>query len=200
MSDNSSDLFCCPNCDFTTSSQNGVGIHRIKTHTFDDSSIKSVSVIRSYPEGKRFLCWICGNSIGSFPNFNRHFKNNHPNTSLLVTGFCSICKKTFPNAMAASVHCKRSHGVSKMKNSKIPPPDPNSSLILSSISEKRMFPDQPIFDESSPGGPGVLPLTPQPATQSVESTSPISDLCDFGISASVDEPHPSSHHDNSLSD
>ena len=87
-----------------------------------------------------------------------------------------------------------------MKNSKIPPPDPNSSLILSSISEKRMFPDQPIFDESSPGGPGVLPLTPQPATQSVESTSPISDLCDFGISASVDEPHPSSHHDNSLSD
>ena len=144
----SSRSFHCPDCDFSTNSQNGVVVHRIKIHPTDDSSIKSVAVVRSYPEGKKFLCSICGNTIGSFPNFNRHFKNNHPNSSLVVTGFCSVCGKKYPNAKAASVHCKVSHGVSKKKNSKIAPPDPDSTPIKSFVLEKLSNGDQVEYIDS----------------------------------------------------
>ena len=142
MSQISSKSFHCPDCNFSTDSQNGVVVHRIKIHPVNDSSIKSVSVVRSYPEGKKFLCCICGNTIGSFPNFNRHFKNNHPNTSLVVTGLCSVCGKEYPNARAASVHCKVSHGVSKKKDSKIAPPDPDSTPIKSVILDRSPSEDQ----------------------------------------------------------
>ena len=194
-------MFRCPECDCTTSCQRGIGVHRIKIHAVDDPNIKSVSVVRSYPERKRFLCCICGITIGSFPNFNRHFEKNHPNTSLLVTGFCSICKKDYPNAISASVHCKRSHGFSKKKKSKIPPPDPNSSPIVSSISDKYVVPEQETTIETSLSSPSTRLVSPQSTTQLPKFiSSPTSELNVFGKLSSADESHPSPYHDDTLLD
>ena len=109
----------CPHCDFTTSSQSGVGIHCIKSHPIDDSLIELVSVVRQFPEGKKFSCCLCGNIIGSFPSFKRHFANVHKNVSLVSSGHCSICNKDFPTAQGVGVHCKREHNISKKKASRL---------------------------------------------------------------------------------
>ena len=124
-------------------------------------------MVRSYPEGKKFLCCICGNTSGSFPNFNRHFENNHPNTLLVVSGFCSVCGKKYPNAKAASVHCKVSHGVSKKKNSKIATPDTDSTPIKSFILEKLSNGDQVEYFDS----PKIIIDHQLPCTSSLTSTN-----------------------------
>ena len=133
MSQPSSPAYQCPDYQFKTSSQGGLGVHRSKKHLAEDSEIKSVSVVRAYPEGKKFHCCLCDNIISSFLNFKRRFVNIHLNTTLNATGFCSICKIAFKNAQAVSIHCKHKHGISKKKASKFPPPDPNSSPILSHV-------------------------------------------------------------------
>lgn len=103
--------------------------------------------------------------------------------------------------MAASVHCKRSHGVSKKNKSKVPPPDLNSSPILSSISEKHVVSDESMMVKSSLDIPNIWPSAPQTSTQLIKSTSPpSSDRVDLEILTSTVDPHPSSHHDVSLLD
>ena len=113
-------LFNCPDCNFSSSSQG----HRTKIHSTNSSSVKSVSVVRSYPEGKNFICCLCGNTIVNFPNLKRHFLTVHPHTVLTASAHCLICNKDFPNAQGASVHCQRSHGVSKTKTNIPPSPTP----------------------------------------------------------------------------
>ena len=111
--------FNCPDCNFSSSSQGGLCRHRTKSHRTNSSAVKLVSVARSYPEGKKFICCLCGNTMLNYPNFKRHFQSVHPETVLSTTFHCSICDKDLPNAQAASIHCKHAHGVSKM--------DPNIS-------------------------------------------------------------------------
>ena len=56
-------------------------------------------------------------------------------------------------------------------------------------------------DKSSLSNLNIWPSTPQPTSQSFKATSsPTSDLNDLGKLTSVDEPHPSSYHDNTLLD
>ena len=133
MSQISSPAYQCPDCQFKTSSQGGLSVHHSKKHLVEDLSIKSVSVVRAYPEGKKFRCCLCDNIISSFPNFKHHFVNIHPNTLLNATGFCSIRKVDFKNAQALSIHCKCKHGISKKKASKFLPPSLNSSPIMSYV-------------------------------------------------------------------
>ena len=78
-------LFNCPDCNFSSSSQGGLCGHRTKIHSTNSSSVKSVSVVRSYPEGKNFICCLCGNTIVNFPNLKRHFLTVHPDTTLHYT-------------------------------------------------------------------------------------------------------------------
>lgn len=132
-SDHCSKQFSCLNCRFSSSSQAGLSVHRTKRHWVKDLSVQSVSVVRSYPEGKKFYCCICENIIVNFPNFKRHFQSVHPTTLLVATGHCSVCKLDFPNAQAVSVHCRRQHGISKKKSSKFRQPSPSSSPIRSEI-------------------------------------------------------------------
>ena len=107
----------CPHCDFTSSSKSGVGVHSVKAHPIDDSMVDSVSVVRLYPEGKKFHCCLCGNVISSFPNFKRYFDKIHKNVSLISSGHCSICKKDFQTAKGVGVHCRTQHNISKTKAS-----------------------------------------------------------------------------------
>ena len=101
-SDHCSKQFSCLNCRFSSSSQAGLSVHRTKRHWVKDLSVQSVSVVRSYPEGKKFYCCICENIIVNFPNFKRHFQSVHPTTLLVATGHCSVCKLDFPNAQAVA--------------------------------------------------------------------------------------------------
>ena len=110
-------VFRCNVCNFATTSQAGLSVHRTKKHAPNDTVAKSVSVVRSYPEGKKFYCCLCQNIIVNFPNFKRHFQVAHPTTLLTATGHCSICNRDFPNAQSVSVHCRRQHGISKKKSS-----------------------------------------------------------------------------------
>ena len=121
--------FNCPDCDFSSSSQTGLCCHRTKSHRTDSSSVKSVSVVRYYPEGKNFICCLCGNTMLNYPNLKRHFQTIHPDTVLSTTIRCLVCNKDFSNAQAASVHCKRAHGVSKTDPINPPSPTPIMSCI-----------------------------------------------------------------------
>ena len=105
--------FDCTDCDFSSLTQAGLCCHRTKSHKANSSSAKSVYVVRSYPEGRNFACCLCGNTMLNYPNFKRHFQSVHPDTALTATFHCSICNSDLPNAQAASIHCKRAHGVSK---------------------------------------------------------------------------------------
>ena len=53
----------------------------------------------------------------------------HRDTVLSATFHCLICNKVFPNAQAASVHCKRAHGVSKTDPTIPQSPTPIMSCI-----------------------------------------------------------------------
>ena len=119
----------CPDCNFSPSSQGGLCWHRTKSHRANSSSVKSVTVVRSYPEGKKSICCLCGNTGLNYPNLKRHFQSVHPDTVLSATFHCLICNKVFPNAQAASVHCKRAHSVSKTDPTIPQSPTPIMSCI-----------------------------------------------------------------------
>ena len=59
----------CPDCSFISSSQGHLGIHRSKMHKCSvPENIKSVNIVRLFPEEKPYYCCLCHNTIASFPN------------------------------------------------------------------------------------------------------------------------------------
>ncbi len=77
MADSQQGFIKCPDCNFISLSQGGLGVHRSKRHNIlipDD--VKSLYVERIFPEGKPVYCCLCDVTIGSIPNFRRHMKKN----------------------------------------------------------------------------------------------------------------------------
>ena len=75
----------------------------------------------------------------NYPNLKRHFQTIHPDTVLSTTIRCLICNND-SDAQAASVHCKRAHGVSKTDPKSSPSPTPimpciDTNLGLSATSD-----------------------------------------------------------------
>ena len=104
----------CPDCDRICASQGNFGLHRSKMHkTKVPENIKSVNIVRLFPEGKSHYCCLCNTIIGSFPNFKRHFTTVHKGISLIVSAKCVICDREFEKSSGASVHVKRSHNIGK---------------------------------------------------------------------------------------
>ena len=105
------DFIQCPNCKFISTSQ-GLGVHRAKMHNISVSdNITVINVVREYPEGKSFYCCLCDVTIGSFPNFKRHYTNIYKNISINVSAKSTLCQKNFKSAQAAGVHCKKTHKI-----------------------------------------------------------------------------------------
>ena len=76
MVDSQQGFIKCPDCEFISLSQGGLGVHRSKRHNIiipDD--VKSLYVERIFPEGKPVYCCLCDVTIGSIPNFRRHMKS-----------------------------------------------------------------------------------------------------------------------------
>ena len=104
----------CPDCSFISSSQGHLGIHRSKMHKCSvPENIKFVNIVRLFPEGKSHYCCLCNNSIGSFPNFKRHFSTSHRGITLNVFAKCVTCDREFPSSNGAGVHIKRTHNIGK---------------------------------------------------------------------------------------
>ena len=104
----------CPDCSFITSTQGHLGIHRSKMHKCaTPRDVKSVNIIRLFPEGKPHYCCLCDNIIASFPNFKRHFATSHKGISLIVSAKCVICDREFSKPSGAGVHIKRVHQIGK---------------------------------------------------------------------------------------
>ena len=106
------DFIQCPDCKFISTSQGGLGVHRAKMHNvIVPDSITIINVVREYPEGKSFYCCLCDVTIGSFPNFKRHYSNIHKEISINMSAKCTLCQKNFKSAQAAGVHCKGTHKI-----------------------------------------------------------------------------------------
>lgn len=105
--------FKCSDCEFTSDSQGGLGVHRVKKHKSSISNgIASVSIVCEYPQGKSFYCCLCDTITKSWPNFKRHFKNIHPNLPLHASAVCTLCNRLFDELKGIGVHLKRSHDIS----------------------------------------------------------------------------------------
>ena len=94
---------CC-DCSFIAASQGHLGVHRSKMHeSVIDANIKTVNIIRLFPEGKSHYCCLCNNIIASFPNFKRHFATtlkvltlkSPRNASLLIVSLRSLLVLVF---------------------------------------------------------------------------------------------------------
>ncbi|CAB4022390.1 uncharacterized protein LOC113214946 [Paramuricea clavata] len=112
MDDSQQGFIKCPDCDFISLSQGGLGVHRSKRHKIiipDD--VKSLYVERIFPEGKPVYCCLCDVTIGSIANFRRHMKNNHESIKLFESAKCCICGKKFPKGRGAGVHLQRHHNI-----------------------------------------------------------------------------------------
>ena len=104
----------CPDCNFISSSQGHLGIHRSKMHKCSvPENIKSVNIVRLFPEGKPYYCCLCHNTIASFPNFKRHFSTSHKGITLNVSAKCIICDREFSKPTGAGVHIQRAHKIGK---------------------------------------------------------------------------------------
>ena len=104
----------CPDCNFISSSQGHLGIHRSKMHKCSvPVNIKSVNIVRLFPEGKSYYCCLCHNVIASFPNFKRHFSTSHNRITLNVSAKCIICDREFAKPTGAGVHIQRAHKIGK---------------------------------------------------------------------------------------
>lgn len=104
----------CPDCDRICASQGNLGLHRSKMHKIKvPDHIKSVNIVRLFPEGKSHYCCLCNTIIGSFPNFKRHFSTAHKGISLNISAKCVICNREFEKSSGAGVHVKRSHKIGK---------------------------------------------------------------------------------------
>ena len=183
-SSKSTRTFDCPDCSFSSLTQAGLCCHRTKSHKANSSSAKSVYVVRSYPEGRNFACCLCGNTMLNYPNFKRHFQSVHPDTALRATFHCSICNTDLPNAQAASVHCKRAHGVSKSDPNFPHSPTPimscidiNASTTSDALSEastclgyRRSTRRTRRKQSSSVEQPILVPSVVQPSPPSYEAT------------------------------
>ena len=124
----------CPDCDFISLSQGGLGVHRSKLHKIiipDD--VKSLYVERIFPEGKSVYCCLCDVTIGSIQNFKRHMKNKHESIKLFESAKCSICGQKFPKGCGAGVHLQRNHKIGS-KNSYPHSPTPVMSFTNRDIS------------------------------------------------------------------
>ena len=124
----------CPDCDFISLSQGGLGVHRSKLHKIiipDD--VKSLYVERIFPEGKSVYCCLCDVTIGSIQNFRRHMKNKHESIKLFESAKCSICGQKFPKGRGAGVHLQRNHKIGS-KNSYPHSPTPVMSFTNRDIS------------------------------------------------------------------
>ena len=119
----------CPDCDRICASQGNLGLHRSKMHKPKvPGNIKSVNIVRLFPEGKSHYCCLCNTIIGSFPNFKRHFSTAHKGISLNISAKCVICEREFEKSSGAGVHVKRSHNIGK--DAKYPlSPSPVMSFI-----------------------------------------------------------------------
>jgi hypothetical protein len=112
MDDSQQGFIKCPDCDFISLSQGGLGVHRSKCHKIiipDD--VKSLYVERIFPEGKPVYCCLCDVTIGSIANFRRHVKNKHESIKLFESAKCSICGHKFPKGRGAGVHLQRNHKI-----------------------------------------------------------------------------------------
>ena len=171
----------CPDCNFSSSSQGGLCCHRTKSHRTSSSSVKAVTVARSYPEGKKFMCCLCGNTVLNYPNLKRHFQSVHSDTVLSATFHCLICNKVFPNAQAASVHCKRAHGVSKTDPTIPQSPTPIMSCIDTNPSATSDIPSETFMNLGSRrSNRRSRKSHPSTVNQSI-------------LSSSASQPSPSSH-------
>ena len=124
----------CPDCDFISLSQGGLGVHRSKLHKIiipDD--VKSLYVERIFPERKSVYCCLCDVTIGSIQNFRRHIKNKHERIKLFESAKCSICGQKFPKGRGAGVHLQRNHKIGS-KNSYPQSPTPVMSFTNRDIS------------------------------------------------------------------
>ena len=102
----------CPDCDFISLSQGGLGVHRSKRHKIVIADeVKSLYVERIFPEGKSVYCCLCDATIGSIPNFRRHMKNKHGSIKLIESAKCSICGQKFPKGRGVGVHLQRNHKI-----------------------------------------------------------------------------------------
>ena len=112
--DSQSPFVKCTDCSFITTTQGHLGIHRSKMHhAVVPDHIKSVNIVRLFPEGKSYYCCLCDNIIGSFPNFKRHYSNKHEGISLNISAKCTLCNRTFADNRGAGVHLQRTHHIGK---------------------------------------------------------------------------------------
>ena len=127
----------CTDCSFIASTQGHLGIHRSKMHHAAVSDhVKSVNIVRLFPEGKSFYCCLCNNIIGSFPNFKRHYGNKHKGISLNISAKCTICNRIFQENRGTGVHLQRSHQIGK--NDPYPlSPTPVMSYVDLEVSENK---------------------------------------------------------------
>ena len=111
--DSQSPFVKCTDCSFITTTQGHLGIHRSKMHhAVVPDHIKSVNIVRLFPEGKSYYCCLCDSIIGSFPNFKRH-SNKHKGISLNISAKCTLCNRTFTDNRGAGVHLQRGHHIGK---------------------------------------------------------------------------------------
>ena len=104
----------CPDCDRMCASQGSLGLHCSKMHkTNVPGNIKSVNIVRLFPEGKSHYCYLCNTKIGSFLNFKRHFTTTHDGISLNISAKCVTCDREFEKSSGAGVHVKRAHNIGK---------------------------------------------------------------------------------------
>ena len=104
----------CPDCKYIANSQGNLGIHRSKMHKCSvPENIKSVNIVRLFPEGKPHYCCLCHNTIASFPNFKRHFSTSHKGITLNVSAKCIICDREFSTPTGAGVHILCAHKIGK---------------------------------------------------------------------------------------
>ena len=100
----------CFDCSFITTSQGHLGIHKAKIHRVDiPENIKSVTIVRLFPDGKSYHRCLCNSIIASFANFKRHFQDLHKGISLNISAKCTICDRSFSHCHGAGVHCCNIH-------------------------------------------------------------------------------------------
>ncbi len=89
-------------CSFVTTSQGHLGIHKAKMHPVQvPDHIKSVNIVRLFPDGKSYQCCLCNSIIASFSNFKRHFQDLHKGISLNISAKCVLCDRLFPHCHGA---------------------------------------------------------------------------------------------------
>ena len=75
--------------------------------------IKSMNIVRHFPDGKSYQCCLSNSVIASFANFKRHFQDLHKGISLNISAKCILCDCLSSHCRDAGVHLQCTHKIGK---------------------------------------------------------------------------------------